>query len=91
MTNLGLMLMTILGSFYFQVAISSIQKGQDTAFLKFIIILFFIILLFKIIMNYIKTYYLNYLNKNLDTELFSMLLEHIFRLPLKFIQNRTTV
>ena len=90
MTNLGLMLMTILGSFYFQVAISSIQKGQDTAFLKFIIILFFIILLFKIIMNYIKTYYLNYLNKNLDTELFSMFLEHIFKLPLKFIQNRTT-
>ena len=41
-------------------------------------------------MNYIKTYYLNYLNKNLDTELFSMFLEHIFKLPLKFIQNRTT-
>ncbi len=88
--NIILMLLTIIGSFYFQVSISSIQEGQNLRFLKFIVILFFIILFFKVIINYAKTYYLNYLNKNLDTELFSMFLEHIFKLPLKFIQNRTT-
>ena len=88
--NIILMILTIIGNFYFQVSISSIQEGQDTRFVKFIIILFLIILLFKIIMNYTKTYYLNYLNKNLDTELFSIFIEHIFKLPLKFIQNRTT-
>lgn len=88
--NFLLMILTILGSFYFQISISSLEAGQNTRFIKFIIILFFVIILFKVMMNYIKTYYLNYLNKNLDTELFSMFLEHIFKLPLKFIQNRTT-
>ena len=88
--NLLLMILTIAGSFYFQVSISSLQSGGELRFIKFIVILFFIILLFKIIINYTKTYYLNYLNKNLDTELFSLFLEHIFKLPLKFIQNRTT-
>lgn len=89
-TNVVLMILTILGSFYFQISISSIEKGQDTSFLKFIIVLFLILFFLKVIINYTKTYYLNYLNKNLDTELFTMFLEHIFKLPLKFIQNRTT-
>ena len=90
MTNFILMILTMIGNFYFQISISSLQEGQDVRFIKFISLLFSIIILFKIILNYIKTYYLNYLNKNLDTELFSMFLEHIFKLPLKFIQNRTT-
>lgn len=88
--NIILMILTIISSFYFQSSVSSIEKGQDTRFIKFIIIFFFIIILFKVFINYIKNYYLNYLNKNLDTELFSMFLEHIFKLPLKFLQNRTT-
>ena len=90
LVNIFLMIATIIGSFYFQVGISSIEDGQDTRLIKFIVILFCTILLFKLFMNYIKTYYLNYLNKNLDTELFSLFLEHIFKLPLKFIQNRST-
>ena len=88
--NFLLMIMTIIGSFYFQISISSIEAQQDTTFIKFIVILFFIVFLIKVVMNYTKTYYLNYLNKNLDTELFSLFLEHIFKLPLKFIQNRST-
>ena len=89
-TNIILMILTILGNFYFQISLSSIQEGQDLKFIKFIVILFFIIFLFKVFINYFKTYYLNYLNKNLDTELFTTFLEHIFKLPLKFIQNRST-
>ena len=90
LVNIFLMIATIIGSFYFQVGLSSMEAGQDTRFIKFIVILFCTILLFKLLMNYTKTYYLNYLNKNLDTELFSLFLEHIFKLPLKFIQNRST-
>lgn len=89
-TNIILMILTILGNFYFQISLSSIQEGQDVKFIKFIVILFCIIFLFKIFINYFKTYYLNYLNKNLDTEIFTTFLEHIFKLPLKFIQNRST-
>ena len=59
-------------------------------FLKLIIIVFFGIFLFKVIFSFMKNYYLNYLNKNLDTKVFTEFLSHIFNLPLKFIQNRTT-
>ncbi len=88
--NFIFMLLTIVSSFYFQIGISSIEMGRDTSVVKFVVLFFLIIILFKIIINYIKNQYLNYLNKNLDTEIFSMFLEHIFKLPLKFIQNRTT-
>lgn len=88
--NFIFMIVTILSNFYFQVAISSLQKGHDQSYIKFIIIVFSIIVLFKVIIDYIKTYYLNFLNKNLDISLFSIFLEHIFKLPLKFIQNRST-
>ena len=88
--NIILMITTIISSFYFQVSVSSLEQGNDNRFLKFIVILFLTNLLFKVIMNYAKTYYLNFLNKNLDTAVFTLFLEHIFKLPLKFIQNRAT-
>lgn len=88
--NLLLMFFTILNSFYFQIALSSIQNGEDLNYLKWIIGLFFCIVLLKIIFHYLKNYYMNYLNKNLDVEIFSDFLTHIFYLPLKFMQNRTT-
>ncbi len=88
--NLILMALAILGNFYFQIAISSIDNGTDIKFLKFMILLFFLVFLFKVIMNYMKNYYLNYLNKNLDTKIFTNFLYHIFNLPLSYIQNRTT-
>lgn len=90
LTNLLFMILTIFGNFYFQIGASTIQDGQDKVFLKIIMIFFFTLFVFKVFTNYIKTYYLNYLNKNLDTDLFTLFLEHIFKLPLKFIQNRTT-
>ena len=85
-----LMGLTILSSFYFQIGLSSINKGIDLKFLKFIIGLFFLVTIFKVILNYLKSYYLNYLNKNIDIVIFTSFLEHIFKLPLNFIQNRTT-
>ncbi|MBE6154962.1 MAG: peptidase domain-containing ABC transporter [Firmicutes bacterium] len=88
--NILLTFLTILGSFYFQVAISSVEKGHDTNLLKIIIVLFLIIFLFKVLISYIKNYYINYFHKNLDAELFVDFIKHIFNLPLKFMQNRTT-
>lgn len=88
--NVILMFLTITSNFYFQSCISSIQNGEDIRLVKFIIALFFVIIFFKIFINYIKNYYLSFLNKNLDTELFMMFLSHIFKLPLNFLQNRTT-
>lgn len=88
--NAFLMIFAILGNFYFQIAISCIQNGTDINFLKFVVVLFFNIFLFKVLTGFLKNYYLNYLNKNLDTKIFTEFLSHIFNLPLKFMQNRTT-
>lgn len=88
--NIIFITLSIIGNFYFQIAINSIENGTDTNFLKFIIILFSLLTVFKVITNYLKNYYLNYLNKNLDVSVFTAILNHIFHLPLKFIQNRTT-
>lgn len=88
--NLILMFFTILTSFYFQIAVSTINQGEDYLFLKIIIVFFALTFFFKIFLNFIKSYYLVYFYKNLDVELFSDFLYHIFNLPLKFMQNRTT-
>lgn len=88
--NIVLMFFTIINSFYFQIGLSFIQNGQEENYLKWAVFLFLDIVLFKIIFDYMKNVYLNYLNKNIDIDIFTSFLEHIFHLPLKFIQNRTT-
>lgn len=88
--NLIVMLFTILTSFYFQIAISAINHGEDNIYLKAIIIIFALTFFFKVFLNFVKNYYLTYFYRNLDVELFSNFLSHIFNLPLKFIQNRST-
>lgn len=88
--NLIVMFFTILTSFYFQITISSINQGEDIIYLKAIIIIFTLTFFFKVFLNFNKNYYLTYFYRNLDVELFSNFLEHIFNLPLKFIQNRST-
>ena len=64
--------------------------GSDLGLLKFIIVLFLILGIIKVLISFFKNYYLNFFNRNLDTEIFTDFLQHIFKLPLKFIQNRTT-
>lgn len=88
--NILLMIVTIVSSFYFQAGVSSIQKGKDISIIKFIVIIFLIIYILKISFEHLKNYTLNFLNKNIDVTLFTEFLEHIFHLPLNFIQNRTT-
>ena len=88
--NLIFMILTITSSFYFQIALSFIETGQDNNFIKFIVMVFATIALFKVIMAYIKNYYLTFFNKNIDTEIFTSFLSHILNLPLKFMQNRST-
>ena len=88
--NLIVMVFTILTSFYFQITISSINHGEDIIYLKAIIIIFTLTFFFKVFLNFNKNYYLTYFYRNLDVELFSNFLEHIFNLPLKFMQNRST-
>lgn len=88
--NILLMIVTILSNFYFQAGVSSIEHQKDPSLIKFIVLIFFFIYILKITFEYLKNYTLNFLNKNIDVTLFTSILEHIFHLPLNFIQNRTT-
>ena len=90
LTNFLLMLFSIIGNFYFEVSISSLNNNKDSILIKVIVIVFLFIFLFKIVFSFLKNYYLNFFNKNLDAELFTDFIKHIFNLPLKFLQNRTT-
>ncbi len=88
--SLILMILSIISNFYFQLAISSLESGTDKTLLKFIILFFFNILFIKVILNHVKNSYLNYLSKNLDIDIFTNFLSHIFNIPLSVIENRTT-
>lgn len=88
--NIVVMFFTILTSFYFQVTISSINQGEDSIFLSILVFIFALTFFFKVFLNFVKNYYLTYFYRNLDVELFSDFLSHIFNLPLKFMQNRST-
>lgn len=88
--NVIVMFFTILTSFYFQIIVSSINQGEDTLVIKTILAIFTLIYFFKVFLNFTKNYYLIYFHKNLDVTLFTDFLNHIFNLPLKFLQNRST-
>lgn len=84
------MALSVISNFYFQATITSIEESQDINFIKFLICIFGVIAIFKVIFEYMKIYFENYFNKNIDIVLFSNFLNHIFYLPLKNIQNRST-
>mgnify|MGYP001131414540 CR=1 FL=1 len=88
--NLLFIILAIIGNFYFQLAISNVNSGTDKKFMILLVSCFFLIIVFKVLLEYIKNYYQNYLNKNLDVEIYSSFLSHIFHLPLGFTENRTT-
>lgn len=88
--NLLFIILSIVGGFYFQLAVSNIQEGTDKKFLIILIGCFLMIIVFKVLLEYIKNYYQNFLNKNLDVEIYTSFLSHIFNLPLGFTENRTT-
>ncbi len=88
--NIFLMLTIIISNFYFQTAISSLNNNYDLNLLKFIVLINFIIIIIKLLLDYLKNHYIAHFNKNLDTDIFTNFINHIFHLPLKFMQNRTT-
>lgn len=87
--NIILMIFTILSNFYFQIAISFIQMNHSFSFFVGVFLLFMWFIGCKIFLIFVKEYYLIYFYKNLDVCLFDDFLRHLFKLPLKFIQNRS--
>ena len=82
-------LLSIITSFYFKIAMHDITNGNLRA-LKLIIFLFLGLNIMKVLIKYIRDYYENYLNKNIDLKVMIPFLKHLFLLPLDVINNRTT-
>ena len=81
-------LLLILSSFYTKAVINSINN-YDSYIIYYIFLFFFISIILKLVYNYIKDYYINYLNKDLDVFLIIPFIKHIFKLPLNYLSTKT--
>ncbi len=88
-TSIIFTIINIITSFYFKIALNDITNNNLKA-LRTLIIFFLFLTLFKVILNYLRDYYENYLNKNIDLKVMLPFLNHLFFLPLNVINNRTT-
>ena len=88
-SSLILIVLEIISSYYLKIGIDKIDSFNFETF-KLIIMFFLLITIFKSSFKYLQTYYENYLNKNLDVYLMQDFLTHLFNLPSKVIQSRTT-
>ncbi len=89
LTSVMFTIVSIISSFHFKIALNEITNTNLSA-LKILITFFLILAIFKVILNYLKEYYENYLNKNIDLQVMIPFLNHLFLLPLNVINNRTT-
>ncbi len=84
-----LIIFTIISGFYFKVLYEQVGNINHS-FTIFLIYIFLLFMLLKTIYSFIRNYYLNIINKNIDVQLFSDFIQHLFKIPLKTISTRTT-
>lgn len=77
-----------LSSFFTKVVMDSLSTNPINTSL-FLVITFFGIYLIKILVTYLKSYYLNYLNKNLDVRIITPFISHLIKLPLNSIATKS--
>ena len=83
-----LTILTIISGLYFKVGYEYIQNGSYVNSMNYLIYLFLIIFIFKILFEFLKNYYENHINKNIDVSIFNQFISHVFSLPLKVINTR---
>ncbi len=88
--SIFLIVFTIIGSYYFQVMIDAINLNYPLIYLKIFVVVFGLLVILKLVFGYLRRYFENYLNKNIDCLLNSNFLNHIFNLPLEVITSRTS-
>ncbi len=85
-----LMLFTIINGLYFKVIYEMFINYKDLKMIKFIIYVFCVIAILKILFEYFRNYYENHISKNIDVGLYKSFLNHVFYLPLKVINSRSS-
>lgn len=87
--SIFLTIVSILSNYYFKVGLNAVSNNVYINSLIYIFILFGSITIFKIIFEYLRSYFENHLNKNIDVIVFSDFISHLFNLPLNIIQSRS--
>ena len=80
--------LTIITGFYFKALYQSIDYNHN--YIIFITYVFLVLMILKVVYSYLRSYYLNIINKNIDVQLLYEFIQHLFKLPLKTISTRTT-
>ncbi len=88
-TSLILTICNIFSSFFLKFALNTIDSTGTYFYLQSVIIGFSLILIVKLMANYTRSYFEEYLNKNIDISLIIPFLKHIFRVPLSIIKSRS--
>lgn len=89
LTSILLTIVSLLSNYYFKIGLNAITNNLYINSLKLIILIFACVTLFKIMFQYLRTYFENHLNKNIDINLFSNFIKHLFNLPLNIVQSRS--
>lgn len=87
--NIFTTVISILLSYYFKIILSSLETNYINTTI-IIMIIFLILSFYNIIFRYTKNKLKIYLNKNIDIKIIIDFIEHIFRLPLNVVKNRTS-
>ena len=88
LSSMLLIILTIIYSFYFKFNYNLTTSISNIRFSM--MVLFLLIVLFRIVVSYLKAIFENDLNKNIDISLLNQFLNHIFSLPLRVINNKST-
>lgn len=87
-TNILLMIVTIISGLYFKVGYEYIQNGTYINTINYLIYLFLTIFLLKCWFSFLKIYYETHIDKNIDVSILSNFITHVFNLPSKVINIR---
>ena len=85
-----LTIITIISGMYFKVMNELIINNAFQNTIKITIFIFLVCIIFKIIFDYLKKYYENHINKNIDISVFKGFINHLFHLPLNVIESRSS-
>jgi len=81
-------ILSIISSYYLK--ISSVLINEDIILIKILISIFFILIILKIFSLFVREYYKNHLSNLVDVYLYPWFIKHLFFLPLKNINSRTS-
>ncbi len=86
--NILVTLFAIVGSYYFQVMVSTLSGNYPIKYVYYLVFVFALFVLFKMILEKMGLYLQNHLKKNISCVLYRDFFNHLYNLPLNAITSR---